>query len=58
MLSEPIIDLILSDLSITRWNTFPRLREINTLDHLGFVAHIAVLVADLEREKSGTVYDR
>ncbi len=58
MLSENCTNLILSGLSIYRWNTFPRLREINTLDHLAFVAHISILLADLDEEKSETKYDR
>lgn len=48
--SHPLISHILSGLSITRWNTFPRLREITSLDHLTFVGHIAVLIALARRE--------
>lgn len=48
---HPLIDHVLSGLSIYRWNTFPRLREITSLDHLIFVAHIAVLIASMRQEK-------
>lgn len=51
------IDSILSGLSIFRWNTFPRTREITALDHLSFVAHIAFLIASLENEKQPGKYD-
>ncbi len=53
----PLIDLILSWLSIFRWNTFPRLRSITALDHLGFVAHIAIILAHARAEKEGEIYD-
>lgn len=41
----PLIESVLSGLSITRWNTFPRVQEITSLDHLAFVAHISVMIA-------------
>lgn len=40
-----LIESVLSGLSITRWNTFPRVREISSLDHLAFVAHTSVMLA-------------
>ncbi len=52
-----LIDLILSGLSIFRWNTFPRVRSITTLDHLGFVCHIAIFLASIRTEKEWEVYD-
>ena len=48
--SSSLIDLIFRGLSIYRWNTFPRLREISALDHLAFVAHISLLLAFLREE--------
>ncbi len=48
---HPFIPLILSGLSIHRWNTFPRLRTITALDHLTFVAHIGLLLIDILEEK-------
>ncbi len=56
-LPHPLIESILSGLSIFRWNTFPRLRDISSLDHLTFVAHIAVLLASVQEEKNGIQYD-
>lgn len=50
---SPLIESVLSGLSITRWNTFPRVREITALDHLAFVAHVSVMIALL----SGKKYD-
>lgn len=54
---HPLTESILSGLSIFRWNTFPRLRDISALDHLTFVAHIAVLLASVQEEKNGIRYD-
>jgi len=54
---HPLIDHVLSGLSIYRWNTFPRLRELTSLDHLTFVAHISLLIALLRAEKEGVQYD-
>ena len=51
-----LIDLIISGLSIFRWNTFPRVRNITTLDHLWFVAHISLLIVHLEAE-NGNIYN-
>lgn len=52
-----LIDLILSGLSIFRWNTFPHVRSITALDHLGFVCHISLLIAHLREEKEWEKYD-
>ena len=52
-----IIDLILSGLSIFRWNTFPRVQSITALDHLGFVCHISLLIAHLRAEEEWEKYD-
>ncbi len=52
-----IINLILSGLSIFRWNTFPRVQGITALDHLGFICHISLLIAHLEGEKAWEKYD-
>ena len=54
---HPLIDKILSWLSIFRWNTFPRLRDISSLDHLTFVAHIALLLAFAREEEEWIHYD-
>ncbi len=48
---SPIIALILSGLSITRWNTFPRIQTYTTLDHLAFTTHIALTLAALIEEQ-------
>lgn len=48
---SPLIESVLSGLSITRWNTFPRVREITSLDHLAFIAHTSILLALLSWEK-------
>lgn len=55
---HPFIPLILSGLSIHRWNTFPRLRTVTALDHLTFVAHIGLLLIDILEEKEWKTYDR
>ena len=54
---HPFIESFLSGLSIFRWNTFPRLREITALDHLIFVAHIAILIASVREEREGYRYN-
>lgn len=54
---HPLIDHILSWLSILRWNTFPRLRELSALDHLTFVAHISILIASVREEKEWVQYN-
>ena len=54
---SPIIPLILSGLSITRWNTFPRIQTYTTLDHLAFTIHIALTLAHLIGEKEGRIYN-
>ncbi len=55
---NPLIPLFLRGLSIQRWNTFPRLQNITTLDHLGFVAHIGILLIDMLEEKEWKKYNR
>jgi putative hydrolases of HD superfamily len=54
---SPLIDLLLSGLSIYRWNNFPRVRNITALDHLGFIAHIALLLAHILEEEGKEKYD-
>ena len=50
---NPLIPHILSGISITRWNTFPRLQTYTTLDHLAFVIHICLTLSSLLEEKEG-----
>ena len=50
---NPLIPHILSGISITRWNTFPRLQTYTTLDHLAFVVHICLTLSSLLEEKEG-----
>ncbi len=52
-----LLSLIFRWLSIYRWNTFPRLRDISSLDHLSFVAHIAITLSWIMEEKEGKKYD-
>lgn len=52
-----LINPILRGLSIYRWNTFPRAREITILDHLTFVAHISMIIS-YELEHGGDLIDR
>ena len=44
-------------LSISRWNNFPRAVEINHLDNVWFVLHVALFLAYIESEKSGEPLD-
>ena len=44
-------------LSISRWNNFPRAVEINHLDNVWFVLHVALFLAYIESEKSGEKLD-
>lgn len=55
---SPIIALILSGLSITRWNTFPRIQTYTTLDHLAFATHIALTLASLLEEQGDPSYKK
>ena len=48
---DELIHAVTSGLSITRWNTFPRTREITTLDHSAFVAHVSIILALSSEEK-------
>ena len=45
-------------LSISRWNNFPRAVEINHLDNVWFVLHVALFLAYLESKKSGQSIDQ
>lgn len=60
-MNETMIGNLLSHvfrgLSIYRWNTFPRLREISSLDHLAFVSHVAITLASIIEEKEWKKYD-
>ena len=42
-------------LSISRWNNFPRAVEITHLDNVGFVLHVALFLAYLEKENGEEV---
>ena len=44
-------------LSISRWNNFPRAVEINHLDNVWFVLHVALFLAYIESENSGQKLD-
>lgn len=48
---QKLIHAVTSGLSIMRWNTFPRTREITTLDHLAFVAHVSIILALSSKEE-------
>lgn len=48
---EPLVDLVFRSLSIYRWNNFPRIEEVTTLDHTGFSLHISLLLASLLEER-------
>ena len=52
-----LLSHVFRGLSIYRWNTFPRLREISSLDHLAFVAHVAVTLASIIEEKEWKKYN-
>lgn len=50
---NPLIDNIILGLSVTRWNTFPRLQIYTSLDHIAFVCHVALTLASCITEDTG-----
>lgn len=55
---NPLINTITLGLSITRWNTFPRLQIYTSLDHIAFVCHVALTLASRITEDTSTTVRR